>query len=294
LKDKQTIEKKKKKLQEEKKEHEEEDDLKKLIEEKIKKEEKLEEYGSTLLEMLAPPDDKKDAKKGKDSDQEMADESGNKDEAKKEADDKAEGKEDSKPAEKEEKPKENPKPEESSLASLVEKEKADDAAKAEPSHPQVKLTSNENDAEIMKPAEVSDSEHIEDGEAPKEKANEEPAADAQKKDDEAKDKKMDDETAEAILEGALPPALSKADKTQSEVQLQRKREEQELLVQRALQKDKENLMRLKASIEGREQQREGIHADSSVSEQTQEIVNQDLEKLIKEEGEDIEFEFYYD
>lgn len=68
-------------------------------------------------------------------------------------------------------------------------------------------------------------------------------------------------------------------------------------MQRALQKDRENLMRLKASKEEREErQRDGILGDVSnpISEQTQEVISQDLEKLIKEEGEDIEFEFYYD
>ena len=35
------------------------------------------------------------------------------------------------------------------------------------SHPQVKLNIKQNDAEMMKPAEISDSENIEDGELPK-------------------------------------------------------------------------------------------------------------------------------
>ena len=52
-------------------------------------------------------------------------------------------------------------------------------------------------------------------------------------------------------------------------------------------------MRLKASIEEREHERSaGIPTECPP--QTQDVINQDLEKLIKEEGEDIEFEFYYD
>jgi len=51
-------------------------------------------------------------------------------------------------------------------------------------------------------------------------------------------------------------------------------------------------MRLKASIEEREHNT--LSAESAMSEQTMEVINQDLEKLIKEEGEDIEFEFFYD
>lgn len=63
-------------------------------------------------------------------------------------------------------------------------------------------------------------------------------------------------------------------------------------MQRALQKDRENLMRLRASIEERENN--ALSAESAMNEQTLEVINQDLEKLIKEEGEDIEFEFFYD
>lgn len=55
-------------------------------------------------------------------------------------------------------------------------------------------------------------------------------------------------------------------------------------------------MRLKASIEERENERANatLTIEAQLNEQTMEVINQDLEKLIKEEGEDIEFEFYYD
>ena len=55
--------------------------MKKVIEESLKeaKESKGgEDYSSTLLEMMADPGGKSKAKKGKDSDQEMADESADK------------------------------------------------------------------------------------------------------------------------------------------------------------------------------------------------------------------------
>ena len=62
-----------------------------------------------------------------------------------------------------------------------------------------------------------------------------------------------------------------------------------------MQKDRENLMRLKASIEERENERQhALSAESALGEQTMDVINQDLEKLIQQEGEDIEFEFYYD
>ena len=69
----------------------------------------------------------------------------------------------------------------------------------------VKLNNKENDAEMMKPAEVSDSENIEDSEAPaKEKTEKEGEAEAPKEgeataakesndDAKDKDKKMEDE-----------------------------------------------------------------------------------------------------
>lgn len=63
-------------------------------------------------------------------------------------------------------------------------------------HPLVKLNNKENDAEMIKPAEVSDSENIEDSEAPKEKSKEEAQAPKEGEaanDSDAKDKKMEDE-----------------------------------------------------------------------------------------------------
>lgn len=54
-------------------------------------------------------------------------------------------------------------------------------------------------------------------------------------------------------------------------------------------------MRLRASIEERENGKNGmLTAESAMTEQTLDVINQDLEKLIKEEGEDIEFEFFYE
>lgn len=108
---------------------------------------------------------------------------------------------------------------------------------------------------MLKPAEVSDSENIEDSEVPKEKpkeADQAPKEGEPAKADESKDKKMEDE--KLVVEGELPK-LKGGDRTESEIQLERKREEQELLVRRALQKDEENLRKLKASIE--ERTREG-------------------------------------
>lgn len=63
---------------------------------------------------------------------------------------------------------ENPKPAEKSKEEADKADKpADFKIETEMSHPQVKLDIKNNNAEMMKPAEVSDSEHIEDSEVPK-------------------------------------------------------------------------------------------------------------------------------
>lgn len=51
---------------------------------------------------------------------------------------------------------------------------------------------------------------------------------------------------------------------------------------------------MKASFKEREHGKNVLSAESALGEQSLDIINQDLEKLIKEEGEDIEFEFYYE
>lgn len=58
--------------------------------------------------------------------------------------------------------------------------------------------------------------------------------------------------------------------------------EQDKSIERALQKEKELLGKI-SSVEA-----------TAVSEQTKEVMAQDLEELIKEQGEDIEFEFYHE
>ena len=81
---------------------------------------------------------------------------------------------------------------------------------------------------MMKPAEVSDSENIEDSEVPKGKSKEGAEApkegEADSKEEAAKvdevkdkDKKMEDEAAALALAGTLPTALKKVDKTKSEI-----------------------------------------------------------------------------
>jgi hypothetical protein len=130
---------------------------------KDEKEKKIESYSSFLLDMMAHtvPDKKEDAKKDKDSDAEMMDEG---DELKAKEQDKDDKKENAEIVEQSnEKMKE---------ADKQGDKKGGDSAANESSHPQVKLMTKENDAEMLKPAEISDSENVEDSEVPKEKSKE--------------------------------------------------------------------------------------------------------------------------
>ena len=83
------------------------------------------------------------------------------------------------------------------------------------SHPQVKVDIKNNNAEMMKPAEVSDSENIEDNEGPKQGEKDE--ADKDKVEDPSK---LPNEILDVIL-----PTLKKEDRTESEIVLEKKKKE---------------------------------------------------------------------
>lgn len=114
-----------------------------------------------------------------------------------------------------------------------------DASTTEISHPQVKLTTKENDAEMLKPAEVSDSENIEDSEAPKDKKKQGDPESSKKGDDEKKaleekdkveDLKKDVPDESGLFNFFVPNQIKSQDKTKSDIELERKRDEQELIV----------------------------------------------------------------
>jgi hypothetical protein len=153
--------------------------------------------------------------------------------------------------------------------------------KIEHSQPKIKLQSNEKDAEMMKPAESSDSELIDENEVSSLVAQEK-----EEKKVEQSLQELEDESADLELQEMLT-SKEKLDRL-----LEKECLEQDKKIQRALDREREMRQRLK---DGPDKGAGAVNAGAPpVSEQTKELLAFDLEELIKEQGEDVDFEFYFE
>lgn len=121
----------------------------------------------------------------------------------------------------------------------------------------VKLKGNANDAEMMKPANPSD-----------------------------QDNEMENDV-DAVQKDIA------ASKKEIEELMDKEFEEQDKKIQKALDKEKELRQKIK-DVKNDIQERTAAAEEGGISEQTEELLIQDLEELIKQQGEDIDFEFYYE
>jgi len=139
--------------------------------------------------------------------------------------------------------------------------------KALAKQPGLKLAAHDVDAEMLKPADHSDPD------VGSPKAGDQPPSG---KGDGQAEQSKELEAKKKSLEQMLEQEFAEQDK-KIEAALAREKELQE------------KLRGMKQTLEER-----GAIGQSEVSEQTQEALAQDLEELIKQQGEDIDFEFYYE